>query len=111
MAGAVSRQTVARRRRLQPRKRGLQSDEAGWPPPFCPGLIDLFQGSNWREASRVYKAIVEQWQNTERDKESVGTEVSLKSSSSPIKCSLTCSDEVTPRVPLLQIRSAAKRCS
>ncbi|EYC42272.1 hypothetical protein Y032_0537g3116 [Ancylostoma ceylanicum] len=25
------------------------------------------QGANWREAARVYKVIVEQWQNTERD--------------------------------------------
>uniref|UniRef100_A0A1I7XAJ6 Ion_trans domain-containing protein n=1 Tax=Heterorhabditis bacteriophora TaxID=37862 RepID=A0A1I7XAJ6_HETBA len=36
------------------------------------------QGSNWREAARVYKAIVEQWQNQERDKSADGVNVGFE---------------------------------
>ncbi|KAK6742318.1 hypothetical protein RB195_009904 [Necator americanus] len=34
------------------------------------------QGANWREAARIYKVIVEQWQNTERDNNTGGESTS-----------------------------------
>ncbi|EPB73338.1 hypothetical protein ANCCEY_07584 [Ancylostoma ceylanicum] len=36
-------------------------------------LVINAQGANWREAARVYKVIVEQWQNTERDNTTIAS--------------------------------------